>query len=80
MPRGRISLSDTQHAALEELARGPLTHYRRGYAPARCGPFHSVRTIRALERVGLVAISKTGLKARRLDVDCPGPNGGKGAT
>ena len=70
MPRGRNSLSDTQHAALEELAKGPLTQYRRGYAPARCGPFHSVRTIRALERAGFVAISKTGLKARRIDSDC----------
>ena len=75
MPRGRNSLSDTQHAALEELANGPLTQFRRGYAPARCGPFHSVRTIRALERAGLVAISKTGLKARRINTDCSVPNG-----
>ncbi|MGI9412690.1 MAG: hypothetical protein ACR2PM_03425 [Hyphomicrobiales bacterium] len=72
MPRVRSSLSDTQCAALEDLANGPLTQYRRGYAPARCGPFHSVRTIRALERAGLVAVSKAGLKARRLDVDSPG--------
>ena len=46
------------------MIAGPLVEYRRGYARSKLGPFYSERTIRALERKGLVVVSKKSSKVR----------------
>lgn len=64
-------ISTVQRLALKDLAEGPLTEYRRGYAHSKLGPFYSNRTIKALERKGLATTSKTNgaAKATKAGLD-----------
>ena len=57
-------LSDAQISALVDAANGRLCRYRRGYALTRFGPFHGNRTVKALERHGLLSVTGALPKAK----------------
>jgi hypothetical protein len=58
-----VKLDKAQLLALEDLAKGRLRKYRKGYAVSASGPFHSQRTISALERKGYLLLGATGASA-----------------
>ena len=58
-----VKLNKAQLLALEDLAKGRLRKYRKGYAVSASGPFHSQRTISALERRGYLLLGATGASA-----------------
>lgn len=55
-----MKLPRLQLLALEDIGKGRLRRYRKGYALSQSGPFHSQKTIHALERAGYVKVSDTG--------------------
>lgn len=57
-------LSDAQVSALLDATKGQLQHYRRGYALTKNGPFHANRTVKALERIGMVSVSARAIKVK----------------
>lgn len=58
-----MKLDKAQLLALEDVAKGRLRKYRKGYAVSASGPFHSQRTISALERKGYLLLGATGASA-----------------
>ena len=58
------NLSSTQLSALADAMEASLRLYRRGYAATKLGPFHADRTVKSLDRRGLLAISMKTLRAR----------------
>jgi hypothetical protein len=58
-----MNLAKAQLLALKDVAKGRLRRYRKGYAVSSSGPFHSPKTISALERKGYVKIGLTGASA-----------------
>jgi hypothetical protein len=59
----KMKLDKAQLLALEDVAKGRLRKYRKGYAVSASGPFHSQRTISALERKGYLLLGATGASA-----------------
>lgn len=60
----KTSLSETQLSALADAMDTSLRLYRRGYAATKLGPFHADRTVKSLNRRGLVDISLKTLRAK----------------
>ena len=64
MQPDKVDISITQYLALEDMTKGPLVEYRRGYARSKLGPFYSERTIKSLQRKGFVTATEKGSKVR----------------
>ena len=64
MPLRKSDLSITQLSALADASETSLRLYRRGYAVTKGGPFHADRTVKSLDRRGLIAITGKTLRAR----------------
>ena len=60
----KTNLSETQLSALADAMDASLRLYRRGYAATKLGPFHADRTVKSLDRRGLMEISMKTLRAR----------------
>ena len=60
----KTNLSETQLSALADAMEASLRLYRRGYAATKLGPFHADRTVKSLDRRGLMEISLKTLRAR----------------
>ncbi len=51
------------------MLNGPLKAFPRGYAHSPAGPFHALRTIGGLERLGLVTVSSGYVKLNPRSID-----------